>query len=187
MVAVTSCAIALFLVWYVSRLAGYVAEISERLRSAQAAFEQISALPPLPEGFLPPALEGRQIALCIVQDHKLPVLVSLVKERLEADDARVLIWSEQESERLPTKWQPNEGMPDVLVRGAVQCNEYRDVYYHADLTLLFSQGTVGSILETPPNGARQENLAIAVVKQIKQTLDQERRRSERRSALDELR
>ena len=156
----------------------------DSIRNAQAELSDLSALPSITS----PVLEGKRIALQISQDHKLPILEGLIKERLESDDAVVLETSEGEVEKLAsaTKWDPAEVNPHVVVTGAVRCNGYKDVYYEADLTFLFFNGVVSSILEAPPNGSRQANLAIGVVKNIKSTLEQSATRAERQAAIKEL-
>jgi len=174
-------------------LASYVLSLSENLRTMNTAigsmlrsFEQFVST--IPQQLTNPILEGKRIGLCIEQDHKLPVLETLIRERLEAEDAHVLDFEPAQADELEatTKWTVDDSHPDVLVRGKVQCNQYREVYYHADLTFEFANGVVASILENPPNGARQANLAIAVVQKIKQTLEQAEKKAERRNALSEL-
>jgi hypothetical protein len=193
MLALAISVISLVVSFWVARLVfsqiSKVTTLNTRLTQVRESQEKLSMMSALPEPFTPSPLEGCRVALCIEQDHKLPILVDLIKERLQAEDSEVVVLLPDQADELSstTKWEPGDSKPNVLIRGKVRCNEYKEVYYEADLTFVFAEGVVTSILENPPNGSRQANLAIAVVKMLKQTLEQSAKRLERRTALGELR
>jgi len=185
-IATISLLVCALLWWQMMILGDQVRALGGSLREVGESYDKLALT--MPAELLRPMLENRRIALCIEQDHKLPVLETLIRERLEAEDAQVLDMEPAQADELmaTTKWRVDDFHPDVLVRGKIQCNQYREVYYHADLTFVFASGVVSSILENPPNGARQANLAIAVVQKIKQTLEQAGKKAERTTALSEL-
>jgi hypothetical protein len=166
----------------IKELTRSVVELADSHKQNLALLESLSSQPHTSP------LEGKRVGLCIEQDHRLPVIARLIGDRIEAEDGEVATLSPKDVEHYETatRWEPGRDAPHVVVKGKVRCNGYKDLYYEADLTFLFAYGVVESILESPPNGARQTNLAIAALKVIKQTMDTEERRTERRTALKEL-
>ena len=114
-------------------------------------------------------LEGLHVDLQVGQDHPHPVFANLLKELLLREDA--LISSES---------------PDLLVEGRIVCNGYADVYFTAELTCRFRGEPVCVVIEKPPHGDRQENLARELLAKLNKELGKSAQRTERHTALREL-
>lgn len=163
-------------------------QLQEALAKVEALMAQVAMLPRSEAILAIPPLEPIRVAIAIEQDHKLPILSNLIKERLEADDGMVTVIDADQASTYADlgKWSTESGEPHVVVAGNVKCNGYSDVFYEADLTFLYARGIVDSILENPPNGGRQVNLANKVVSRLKRTYEESSRKAERNQALHEL-
>lgn len=149
-------------------LALRIRALSDRLHAAERQLSVPSALQPaLVEA--PRPLEALRVALEIDQDHPHPVFANLLKELLLREDTVL-----------------SSNSPDLLVQGRVVCNGYADVYYTAELTCLLQGEPICVLIEKPPHGDRQENLARELLAKLTKELGSTAQRNERHSALSEL-
>lgn len=148
-------------------LAFRVKGLSERLKAVESRLTARPSQAVLPEIDRP--LQGISVALLIEQDHPHPVFANLLKELLLREDACV-------------------GTEDanLSIEGRIICNGYADVYYSAELTCEFRGEAVCVLIEKPPHGDRQENLARELVARLKKELSKTSLRSERQAAIHEL-
>jgi hypothetical protein len=142
--------------------------LSDRLAAAERQLSERGAKSPV-LAEVDRRCEGLRIALRVEQDHPHPIFVGLLKELFLREDA-VLGTNE----------------PDLLVTGRIVCNGYADVYYTAELTCLLREEPICVLIEKPPHGDRQENLARELVAKLTKELGKTVRRTERHAALREL-
>ncbi|RYG21730.1 hypothetical protein EON82_18355 [bacterium] len=114
-------------------------------------------------------LQGLRVGLRIEQDHPHPVFANLLKELLLKEDAIL-----------------EADAADLIVEGGVVCNGYADVYYTAELNCRLQDEAICVLIEKPPHGDRQENLARELLSKLKKELRKTTERSERSNALREL-
>ena len=166
MLETIACALALTSLGISVVLASRLRDLSDRVRS-------IESRPPPPQAALPKPpspLDGLRVAIALTQDHPHPVFATLLKERLLGEGAEIV----------------PEAEADVLVRGAVVCNGYADVYFTADLAAQTPGAPLFTLVEKPPHGDRQGNLALELVTRLKAEWEKRSTRDERRAALREL-
>ena len=150
---------------------GISVALALRLREVEQGLRK--PMPPASPTLAPPPkpLEGLRIALAIEQDHPHAVFTTLVKEALLREEA-----------------EPVDGTDyDLLISGSLVGNGYADVYYTAELACRTAEGPLFTLLERPPHGDRPGNLALELVNRLKLEVEKSVTRSERQSALRELR
>jgi hypothetical protein len=144
-------------------LAARVRVLEERQRQLESRPLQV-----LPEVAPEKPLAGMCLSIQIDQDHPHAPFVTQLKDLLEREDVTLV----------------EEG--DSNIRGSVSCNRYADVYFSAEISCTVEGETVCTIIERPPHGDRQANLAKEVVHRLKREVVKQRTHDERRNALREL-
>jgi hypothetical protein len=148
-------------------LAFRVRSLSERLEAAERQLAIPAIRPELAQAVSP--LTGLRVALQLDQDHTHPVFANLLKELLVREDISI-----------------ESHAPDLLISGRIVCNGYADVYYTAEITCRLGSEPICVLIEKPPHGDRQENLARELVAKLRKELLKTTERSERSTALREL-
>lgn len=162
-------------------LARIVLAQGEQIRSLRAQLNQLDARmdelpPPIPAPlFLSPVLESKRVAISITQDHEQPTFAELLKRLLVQEDAAPEIVAGATGENF-----------DLIIRGAIICNGYSDLYYEASLDVLESGEKIVSIVERPVQAGRQINLATTLISRAKQEIESKALRKERQRALKEI-
>lgn len=118
-------------------------------------------------------LQGLRVAIDLQQDHAHPVFAELLRDTLLGRDVAEVILGRSDT-------------CVCVIDGHVTCHGYTDVYFEADLTCTAPSGVVCTLIEKPPSGDRQENLALEIVSRMVKELEKSERRGERRAALSEL-
>lgn len=118
-------------------------------------------------------LQGLRIGVDVQQDHAHPVFAELLRDTLLGRDVADVILGRNDA-------------CDCVLDGRVTCHGYSDVYFEADLTCTAPSGVLCTLIEKPPSGDRQENLALEIVSRLTKELEKSERRGERRAALKEL-
>jgi hypothetical protein len=142
------------------------------LEAMQQSLEQArnSAAPAL-ENVEPKPLQGLSIALEIEQDHPHSPFVALLTRHLDQEDVLAV----------------NLGSRgDIVIKGALSCNGYTDVYFSADISCFVKGDPICTVIERPPHGDRPINLSTELIAKLKRELLKVQDQTERRQAINEL-
>ena len=160
--------------------------LTQRLNAVENVLREV-ANKALPNSNVAPAsspLEGLRIAVSVKQDHEHPIFANLLKDLLLKEDVGEVVFLTLEER---DEWKQMEIAADILISGDITCNGYAEVYYTADFRCDTREQAICTLIEKPPHGDRQGNLAIELVARLKTELERHTSRDERRKAIQELR
>lgn len=148
-----------------------IVALAARLRALEDRQREIEARPSmaLPEPIVDRPLAGLSISLRIEQDHPNAPFTDLLRREFEKEDAAVVASNE-----------------DVVIRGALACNGYADIYFTADISCYRNGEAICTVVERPPHGDRPINLATEIIARLKCEIKKIEEHSERHQAIKEL-
>lgn len=160
--------------------------LTQRLNAVENVLREVAnkSLPSSKAEPTPNPLEGLRIAISVKQDHEHPIFANLLKDQLLKEDVGEVTFLTFDEKG---DWKQMESVANILVSGDITCNGYAEVYYAADLRCDTRDQAICTLIEKPPHGDRQGNLAIELVARLKTELEKHTTRDERRKAIQELR